>query len=146
MWWAMRACALLEAGEKAEQKVFCPSSVSLINHLASCCLRATRNPGTCGGRTGTCEPMAVSGRAWCWAQLWHVVWVGQGPVCRGARGPLFLGRISPEEETSLGYLASPKYKGLGWVLEVEKEMVKKIQGMGLREAPVNLYFQVTRPW
>lgn len=78
--------------------------------------------------------------------MWHVVWVGQGPVCRGARGPLFLGRISPEEETRLGYLASPKYKGLGWVLEVEKEMVKKIQGMGLREAPVNLYFQVTRPW
>lgn len=63
----------------------------------------------------------------------------------GARGPLFLGRILPEEETSLGYLASPEYKGLGWVLEVEGELVKNT-GHGTQRGSTESMLSSHRPW
>lgn len=48
-------------------------------------------------------------------------------------------RLSPsgEEKTSFGYWVPSRYKGLDWVLEVEKELAK-IHGMGVREAQPNL--------
>lgn len=75
-WWVMGACAQLRTGwklRKEQNKRFSAQLHQPINHLVSCCFRGARNPGPCSGRTGTCEPVAVSGRAWCWAQLWHVV-------------------------------------------------------------------------
>lgn len=88
MWRLMGAGAQLRTGWELtkETEAFLLQLPQLINHLVSCCLRVTRILGTCSGRMGTCEPVAVPGRAWCWAQPCHMVWVGQGPVCRGAAG------------------------------------------------------------
>lgn len=83
----------------------------------------------------TCEPALVSAGAWCPAQLCHVVWVGQGPGCgeaagwlrrAGVRGAL-PGRDLPGGKTSLGSLVPSRYMGLGWVLEMEKELAEKLR-------------------